>query len=395
MAERRTPGGQQARATSGDPTLVLVAVAGLTPSVITETLYVLLVRDRYRGPMEVHVLTTEAGRDAALKRLLAPGDGALHHFCRDYRIPSHRILFPPEHIHVLRAADGRSLADIRSSADNAAGADQIMAFAREQTSRPDVVIHGSIAGGRKTMSMLLGSAFMLFGRPQDRLSHVLVSPDLEGVPDFFYPPPRPTPLRLANGRIKDASRAHIELADVPFLRLRHLLPAGAGSDPAHHADLVRATQVILDESAHPTLTLDLAAGQVTVGSRSIRMEPRSLGLYALFTTQKAERCVRTDLPTCGACRECFFSAGKRFPDDQRDRLLALYQQLGGRDPAVLARVLAGSDAAATLRSLKSRANAAVRRSIGLIAGPYLISATGGYEKRHGLLLDKGRIRIIP
>lgn len=124
------------------------------------------------------------------------------------------------------------------------------------------------------------------------------------------------------------------------------------------------------------------------------MEPRPLALYALFAAQKVERCVRPDLVACGECRECFFSGGKDFPGDQRERLLSIYQALGGRGSMVLARTLAGAGAAEALRSLKSKANAAIRRTLGLIAGPYLIAGTGGYGKRHGLLLDKSRIHVV-
>jgi HEPN domain-containing protein len=62
---------------------VLIALAGLTPQVITETLYALLVRGRYRGRLEVHLLTTAAGRDLALRRLLGPPEGALRRLCRE------------------------------------------------------------------------------------------------------------------------------------------------------------------------------------------------------------------------------------------------------------------------------------------------------------------------
>lgn len=156
---------------------------------------------------------------------------------------------------------------------------------------------------------------------------------------------------------------------------------------------MRATQEILDQSTHPTLTLDLGRGQVTVGPRSIAMEPRPLALYALFALQKLERCARPELPACGEGRDGFFSAGKGFPDDQRERLVRLYGPLGGRDAAASAGIFE-KGLAETLRSLKSKANATIKRALGLVAGPYLLSATGRYAMtRHGLLLDKSRIRI--
>ncbi len=53
------------------------------------------------------------------------------------------------------------------------------------------------------MGLFLGIAFQLFARPQDRLSHVLVSPpDLEGHPEFYYPPPAPTAYQTKTGRVR-------------------------------------------------------------------------------------------------------------------------------------------------------------------------------------------------
>jgi CRISPR-associated protein (TIGR02584 family) len=368
-------------------------VAGLTPQVVTETLYALLVRHRFRGLIEVHVLTTATGRDVALKRLLDPREGAIARLCRDYRIPGSRIFFPPENIHLLRAADGRPLPDIRSAADNAAVADQIMAFVREQAARPDVVLHGSIAGGRKTMSMLLGSAFMLFGRPQDRLSHVLVSSEFESSPEFYYPPPRPARIPVAGGRTADASRARVELAEVAYPRLRNLLTPSGRQGPLRHTDLIRSAQALLDHRAHPELVVDLPAGEIRVGGARASLPPRLLAFYSLFAAEKRERCIRRDLPRCGDCAECYFSAGKNFPVQQRDRLLATYHRVLGREPQGLKRALETEKSAETLREMTSKVNAALRERLGSLAPPYLITAIGTYAKRHGLPIDKGLIQL--
>ena len=74
-------------------------------------------------------------------------------------------------------------------ADNDATADAITERLRAFTADPETALHVSIAGGRKTMGYYLGYALSLFGRPQDRLSHVLVSPPFESHPQFYYPSP--------------------------------------------------------------------------------------------------------------------------------------------------------------------------------------------------------------
>ena len=53
---------------------------------------------------------------------------------------------------------------------------------RAFTADPESALHVSIAGGRKTMGFFLGYALSLYGRAQDKLSHVLVSPPFESSP---------------------------------------------------------------------------------------------------------------------------------------------------------------------------------------------------------------------
>jgi CRISPR-associated protein (TIGR02584 family) len=76
---------------------------------------------------------------------------------------------------VIIGPDENPLEDIVTEADNVAVADFITEKVRAVTADPEASLHVSIAGGRKTMGFYLGYALSLFGRPQDRLSHVLVS----------------------------------------------------------------------------------------------------------------------------------------------------------------------------------------------------------------------------
>jgi len=72
------------------------------------------------------------------------------------------------------------------------------------------------------MGFYLGYALSLFGRPQDRLSHVLVSSPFKSNPNFFYPAPVERVI-FATGpdqRPLDASDATVTQADIPFVRLR-------------------------------------------------------------------------------------------------------------------------------------------------------------------------------
>lgn len=262
------------------PRRILLCVAGLSPQIVTETLYALTVTGEPRFvPTEIHLLTTAEGAERARLTLLSDDPGWFHRLRQDYGLPA--IRFALDAIHILRAADGCPLDDIREPADNEAIADAITATVRELTADPDGAVHASIAGGRKTMGFYLGYALSLFGRPQDRLSHVLVSGPFESNPNFFYPAPVERVI-FATGpdqRPLDASSATVTLADIPFVRLRDGLQESLLREGASFGDAVRQAQRNL---AAPSLTLDAASCRVRCGETVLRLTPISFAWLAWF-----------------------------------------------------------------------------------------------------------------
>ncbi|WP_020560074.1 CRISPR-associated ring nuclease Csm6 [Thiofilum flexile] len=181
---------------------ILLMLMGGSPAIITEVIYALTqTRQPAWFPTDIHIITTTEGARKLSENLLGE-NGALQRLCQDYDISLPQIT--SQHIHII-TREQQELADIKTEADNTATADFITALVHQLTADPDTSLHVSIAGGRKTMSYYLGYALSLFGRMQDRLSHVLVDENLT-TRDFFYPPP--------------ASDIPVLLADIPFVRLR-------------------------------------------------------------------------------------------------------------------------------------------------------------------------------
>lgn len=205
---------------------ILVAVAGGSPAIVTETLWALTKQKNVRVD-EVRVLTTAKGKAAILNTLLNPNDGRFKS-CIDELELKHQITFDDSTIHVFNDGKGGKLNDIRTDADNTLAANQTCAFIRDWTTESNTRLFCSVAGGRKTMSIYLTIAMMLYGRKDDRLFHVLVNPEeFERCRDFFHPyrKPRELPLRDRDGtKIKTISTANvsIDLAEVPFVKLRLL-----------------------------------------------------------------------------------------------------------------------------------------------------------------------------
>jgi CRISPR-associated protein (TIGR02584 family) len=262
----------------------LLCIAGLTPQVVTETIYALYQEDPGQMPTDIHVLSTDDGIARARLTLLSDQPGWFHRLCADYRLPPMR--FGPESLHVIHNALGQPLADIRDGADNTAAADGVTEWIRRLTANDDAQVHVSLAGGRKTLGFFAGYALSLFGRPQDRLTHVLVNTPYESHPGFFYPtpysdiiygqPPDPRPL--------DSRDAIVTLADIPFVRLRHGLPASLLSGRASFSATVHSAQQNLGP---PRLEIDAIANQVWAGGIAIALAPVELAFY-LWLARRAE-----------------------------------------------------------------------------------------------------------
>lgn len=206
------------------PRRILVVVIGMSPQIVTETLYKLAVsQEPAFVPDEVHIITTLEGADSAKLALLGVKyeGGWFNTFCDDFNFNS--ISFNESHIHVIGDTEGQFINDAESSRHNRMAADFITETIRNFASDENTALHVSLAGGRKTMSYYAGYALSLYGRLQDRLSHVLVNPPFINNPDFYYPRPEAQRL-LIEGKYYSTDEARIVLSDIPYVRMRYQLP---------------------------------------------------------------------------------------------------------------------------------------------------------------------------
>ena len=194
---------------------VFVAVSGMSPQIVTETLYALAHQSEPWYADEVFLISTVEGADRAEKSLLR--GRRLHELCSDYNIPL--PLFDKDHILVIKDSMGLPLNDIRSQSDNESAADCMTALLQKLCQSDDTELHVSMAGGRKTMGFHIGYALSMLGRKQDRLSHVLVSNNFEMNPNFYYPTPVSRIDETERFGPMDHKDAQITLVEIPFVRL--------------------------------------------------------------------------------------------------------------------------------------------------------------------------------
>jgi CRISPR-associated protein (TIGR02584 family) len=363
------------------PRRVLLALGGMSPQVVTETLYFLCVKQNpVFVPTEVHLITTTVGRAEAIDGLL-DDDGEFHAFLKDYGLEG-EIDFTVEHLHPIVDDMNNHLRDIRSESDNVAAADMITEHVRRITSDPECALHVSITGGRNTLGFYLGYALSMFGRPQDRLSHVLVPYEFQGNDQFFYPPPKPESIKGRNGVSLNTAHAEITLADIPFVSLRHGLPKSLLEGRATYSQTVSAIKRAL---APPKLVIDVASRQIWAGEILIEMPPQLFSWYAWM----AQR--RKSVDT--------YNGHVSWRDDNiADDFLAVYKRVVGsmaHDFEATAATLSNGMTKEFFDEKKSRVNRWLDDTLGK-AGmtPYAISSTGNRPRtRFGLSLNPDQIRF--
>lgn len=361
------------------PSRVLLAVSGLSPQIVTETLYALAVRaERPWIPTEICLLTTVRGAEHARLNLLSNDPGWFHRLRADYGLP--QIHFDADCIEVIRDAAGAPLADIRSQADNDATADALTEAVRALTADPGSALHVSIAGGRKTMGYYLGYALSLFGRAQDRLSHVLVEEGYEGHPQFYYPSPGERVIHTLgpNPRPLDCQQAQVTLAEIPFVRLREGQPAALLAGSARFSDVVAALNQAL---APPRLVIDVDGACVEAGGQTVPMSPANLAFLLWFARRAREGLPGLRRPSAGA------------PEAQYAReYLAEYDRLQGLNARIEARYRDGMSQG-DFDERRTRVNQALVEALGpREAAAYLIVGTGR-PKTYSLGLVAGAITI--
>lgn len=362
------------------PRRILLAVTGLSPQILTETLYALAAAPAAPSfvPTEIHLLTTATGRDLARTALLHPDGGQFRALLADYPkigLPT----FDEKCIHVIRTVDGAPLPDIRSPEENAAAADAITALVAELTGDNNSALHVSIAGGRKTMGFYLGYAFSLYARSQDSLSHVLVSSPFESHPEFFFPPATPRRLTTRDNQHIDTADAVVTLAEIPVVRLRHGLPPALQEGRAGFSETV---SVLQERFAPPSLVVNLADRYVTCGqSEALRLSPTSLAWLAWWAS-------------CALVGK----AMQHWREADVQTYLALYERIVGRDADALDKArnrLRDGMEKAFFEENNAKLERALRTHLGRAASPYLLATVGKRpHTKRGLTLPPYAIKIV-
>lgn len=257
---------------------ILFLVTGMTPQIITETVWALACdpnNDKKWLPDEIYVLSTEDGLNQIRSRLF--DDGVFAQFKADYPVLAN-IQFNDDSLILIKDRE-QVLSDLKTPLDNELTADLICQTVREFTSDDNVCLHVSIAGGRKTMGFYAGYALSLYGRSQDKMSHILVEPDFESATGFYYPTPNDYYVEQKfTGKRLNAKNAKMWLADIPFVRLRSSLGANAMVHHQKFSDVVNLLNINL---ASIKLVLNIKKRTVQINDMVCKLTPKEFSVYLL------------------------------------------------------------------------------------------------------------------
>jgi CRISPR-associated protein (TIGR02584 family) len=288
---------------------ILIALCGISPAVITETIWAMAMEsienpDQADLPHRIVVLTTNLGKQTIINQLLtphAPDKTSIWQQLRDNLeqrgfnlknrlefgdTSSHlRVFYKPCHISGLATP----LDDIHSAEDQNHAADFTLDTLRNYTEQPNTKITASLAGGRKTMSALLYGSMSLIGRTQDQLTHVLINPPYDSptlIPKFYFPAQCQQELLSSDKNIHLASDAKINLADVPFVPMRYLFEKHLGHTPVGFSQLVaNYTGNSLTVKYQPILSLDSTTASVHIDHQPLPLSLKEFGLIHFLASR--------------------------------------------------------------------------------------------------------------
>lgn len=260
---------------------ILVCVTGLTPQIITESIYCLSVQQNIEIN-ELYLLTTQRGKtvlEGNDKDPKTPDSNIkteINSLCRIHNIKPPIFEINDKHV-IVAKEESLELSDIRTDNDNILFPNKTAEFIRGITAKTDNVLYCSISGGRKTMSVHLANALSLFGREHDKLLHVITNPENEF--KGYYPQ------TLAEDKA-------LEIAEIPFIRLRSLIPSTLKTNDyfnKSYSYLVELTQKRLKELTNDKkIILNTISREVNYDNNLIRLEPLEFAIYYKFVERKIE-----------------------------------------------------------------------------------------------------------
>lgn len=268
---------------------ILIAGLGISPAVLTCTVWALAHQRKPVIPDEIVILCTKTGRDKLLSVVFSGKNSIwermLRAMAKEGLDIEGKLACGEASIRVLADHNHNLADDLRCGEDNLSAADTMLGEVRKYTSDPDTVVYASIAGGRKTMSALLFSCMSLLGREDDKILHVLNPPEYEGRldPVFYFPEKGLVHKIIGTTKKVQSVRVGIELFEVPFVRVRGWFQEKFKSLPPSYRALVEKVQEIAPRAvSYPDVCIDVGKGVLILGHKECHPGLNEFAALVLF-----------------------------------------------------------------------------------------------------------------
>ena len=274
---------------------ILLALVGLSPAVLTETLWAWVHENPDDVPDRIITLTTTRGRKELERTFFTEGhwNAFRNALAESAAIDlSGKLRFGPtaHSIQVFPTADFQGeLEDVTNLSEHEVVADFLLERLRSFTENESCRLVASIAGGRKTMGAILYAILQMMGRPSDIVTHVLVNSPWDRIPDFFYPGCPGDFRDPSSGNPLDSHQAIVQLAELPLIPIRSLFENDGTLRSGSFTQLAKRFQSrVSDMEEDLELRLYPSDGNVTYGDQNLPLTPREFA-YLLFFAERAQR----------------------------------------------------------------------------------------------------------
>lgn len=253
---------------------ILVCISGLTPQIVTETLYALSIQKNIQID-EIFIITTKRGKEVILgtdKDKKTPDvklSAEIANLSKDYKIKPPK--FSANKNIFIAEEESLELYDIKTDTDNILFPNKAAQLIEKLSKPNENILHVSLSGGRKSMSAHIALTLSLFARSGDKLYHILTDEKYEF--GSFYP------------KSEDEKKALI-ISEIPFVRLR-ALNLFKIKNGIKYSELVEQTQkrlAALTENAK--IIIELKKKSIKYKNRSIFLTPTQISLYMIFAESR-------------------------------------------------------------------------------------------------------------
>lgn len=277
-----------------DQKVVLISVVGMSPAILTETIWALYTEKADFLPDEVKVYTTRTAWNNIQNTLLPDVWEELQQ-----KTGKNMVLKK----HIFENHQGGELEDIVTNEDQELVADQLLRGIREYKNPQQEVCRlvASVAGGRKSMSALMYATMSLGAEPGDIITHVLADAHASNCREFFFPEQSQQQLiATINGKKENftAADTKLDLAEIPFVPLSVLVKNTDFDTNGSFNKLVQRAQRTIAEisPAQPEIRISKTKCQIQINGVTITLEPEEYTLMAIIAQHGIEKAHQSPRP---------------------------------------------------------------------------------------------------